>query len=209
MNSNTKAVVGWIGGILGTVISGFVLYYLTRTTPPQPDPAPIANSSPASPPSITIEGRVVDIAASKIIQNALVGLRAGAQSASQATDSNGCYLIEVDGLPDTTPATLTINAAGYPPYSLNKTLAQLRDAGDNELFPPSPDNAGGSSGNTQVSPGAGRAATLGAVTAKNPALRGATTVHIAPAGTAPAQVVTLPPYIRRVDAVKLTKAPGR
>jgi hypothetical protein len=142
---------------------------------------------------------VVDIAASKIIQNALVGLRAGTQTASQATDSNGCYLIEVDGLPDTTPATLTINATGYPPYSLNKTLAELRDAGDNELFPPSPNNAGG-----QPPAGPGRGATLGAVVARNPALRGAVVLNPA-AGGAPKPTVALPPYVRRPDPVKITK----
>jgi hypothetical protein len=210
MSYNTKAVIGWCAGILATVISSVAIYYFTR-------PAPVPPSPPAA---VYVEGRVVDIAASKIIPNAMVGLKAGTQAVSQATDSAGCYLIEVDGLPDTTAATLTIDAPGYPHYSTNSTLAKLRDAGDNELLPPATQNAGGTPANpsgtpanTPVSPGGatinpGRGPTLGAIVAKFPGLRGGADIAPAPAGANPKSTVTLPPYVRRADAVRITKAPA-
>jgi hypothetical protein len=203
MSYNTKAVIGWCAGILATVISSVAIYYLTRPAP-APTPSPAAASTPAPPASIFVEGRVVDTAASKIITNAIVGLQTGGLSVTQPVDSAGSYLIQVDGLPEMTAATLTIDAPGYPRFSANSTLARLSDPGVDNLVassaPPPP--AGG---------GAGRGARgpiLGAVIAKNLAQRGAVVVHPAPVEGAPAQVLTLPPYVRRADPAKITKAPA-
>jgi hypothetical protein len=211
MASTSRAIIGWCAGILATVISSVLIYYFTRPVPPPPVVS-----------SIQIEGRVIDIAKKTLIPNARVSLRAGAISRFQVTDTLGRYGFDISGLPETTEASFAIEAPGYPPYSVNATLAKLRDSEDNELLPPSVDHSSGSpstppsppTGLTAGTPagppaktpeGPGRDATLGAVVAKNPGLRGAVAVTPAPAGTTPKQIVQLPAYVRRTDFVKIAQ----
>jgi hypothetical protein len=209
MASPSKAVIKWAAGILATVISSVLIYYLTTPKPPVPAEA-----------STQIEGRVIDLATRSLVEGARVTLRAGKYSGSQSTDSLGRYGFDVP-LPQTTEATFIIEAAGYPAYSVNGTLKKLSAVEDNQLLhealpgvsastggpastAPSPSPQPGSSAVGGMT-GGGKGALVGALAGHTPAI-----VQPLPRAAASAQVqdnikttAKLAPYIRRSDLVKV------
>ncbi|HEV2135478.1 MAG TPA: hypothetical protein VGR47_14690 [Terracidiphilus sp.] len=105
---SSAKVVGWLGGIAATVISGYLLWYFEqpKPTPPQPPQAAVT----------TFEGMVYSGEAP--VAKALVALdltgNAGANGAiHDLTDDNGAYKIELTGLPPGTGATLSVVAKGF------------------------------------------------------------------------------------------------
>jgi hypothetical protein len=182
MPSSSKAFVAWVAGIAATVISSVVIYYVL----------PHGGQSSSS---IQIEGRVIDLVQKSLIQGARVTLRAGRYSGSQTTDSLGRYGFDVP-LPATTEATLVIEAAGYPPYSVNGTLQRLSQVEDDQLL------------HTAVGPGAIPGAPVGVhvgVGALVGHMRTETQVDKKP----PSELkttVNLAPYVRRPDLVRVGPA---
>lgn len=105
---NSAKVVGWLGGIAATVISGYLLWYFEQ---PKPTPPP-----PPAPAVTTFEGMVYS--GSDPVAKALVGVvltgSAGANGAiHDITDDHGAYKIELTGLPEGTGATLSVAAKGF------------------------------------------------------------------------------------------------
>ena len=110
------SVTKWIAGIVAAVVTAVLIWYIQgKLTPPSP------------PPTITLEGRVVDSTSSKIIHGATVLLKADAFSGEQSTDSEGRYYFLIR--PNQVPVVgqLRIVAQGYQTYDLTNPLSQ----GDN------------------------------------------------------------------------------
>lgn len=105
---SSAKVVGWLGGIAATVISGYLLWYFEQPKPTPPPPPQAAVT--------TFEGMVYSGEAP--VSKALVALEltgsAGANGAiHDLTDENGAYKIELTGLPGGTGAKLSVAAKGY------------------------------------------------------------------------------------------------
>jgi hypothetical protein len=181
MPSSSKAFVAWVAGIAATVISSVAIYYVL----------PHGTQSSGS---IQIEGRVIDLVQRSLIQGARVTLRAGPYSGSQTTDSLGRYGFEVP-LPETTEATLAIEAAGYPAYSVNETLQRLSQVEDDQLL------------HVAVGSGAGPGAPAGGhvgipIGALAGHMRPVTQVDKKPPGALTTNF-NLAPYVRRPDLVRV------
>lgn len=204
--ASSSGVGKWIAGILATVISSVLIYYLTEGHKPPPV-APLE-----------IEGRVVDVSTNSLISGALVRLKTEKFAGEQPTDSEGRYCFVVESLAPTTVATFEIEASGYPRYSINETLQYLSNLEDNKLMhtaanppPPVPGSAppaGGAGsavgGIADGGKGAAIGATIGAVVAKNPkSVLSPSPVMSAPATRPAAVAIQLPRYVRRVDVVHL------
>ncbi len=211
MASSSNAFIKWVAGILATVISSVLIYYLTIPKPPR---------LPES--SIQIEGRVIDLATKSLIEGAHVTLRAGKYSGSQSTDSVGRYGFDVP-LPETTEATFEIVAVGYPRYSVNGTLKKLSEVDDNQLLheavggaspttgsaapaSPSPTPPQGTSATGGLAGGGKGAligAAIGAVVNHGMALPPASSGSPVQGPTNTKTTVVLPPYVRRPDLVRI------
>ena len=72
----------WIAGILATIISGVVVFYVTNR------PTPV---------SVEVAGSVVDASTKTVISDALVRLTVRGRPESQRTDSNGRYYFDIEG----------------------------------------------------------------------------------------------------------------
>jgi hypothetical protein len=118
----------WLSGVAATVVSGFLLWYLTaRQTPaPKPTPAPAA--------TINVEGRVYDIASNKLISGAEVVLVIDQATRNQVSDSGGSYWFVVEGANPSSQASLSIQAAGFQSYSKTATLEQFSQPEDRPLL---------------------------------------------------------------------------
>jgi hypothetical protein len=105
---SSAKIVGWLGGVAATVISGYLLWYFEQ---PKPIPPP-----PLVPAVTTFEGMVYSgdaPVAKALVAVALTG-SAGANGAiHDVTDDNGAYRIELTGLPAGTGATLSVAANGF------------------------------------------------------------------------------------------------
>ncbi len=201
MSSSSNAFIKWVAGILATVISSVLIYYLTRPVPPPPA-------------SIQIEGRVIDLAEKSLIEGAHVTLRAGKYSGLQLTDSLGRYGFDVP-LPETTEATFVIEAAGYPRYSVNGTLKKLSEVEDSQLLHDVIGGANASSGNASAAPpnpgpqqggaaigglaGGGKGAAIGALVGH----AASASKPLAQGGEKTTATAKLAPYVRRPDLVRI------
>lgn len=105
---SSAKVVGWLGGIAATVISGYLLWYFEQPKPTQP---------PTALPAVTtFEGMVYsgDAPVAKALVAVDLTGSAGANGAiHDVTDDNGAYKIELTGLPQGTGATLSVAAKGF------------------------------------------------------------------------------------------------
>jgi hypothetical protein len=111
----------WFAGILGPIIIGVAIFYLTKTpTPPPPPP----------PPAVTVfEGMVYS--GSAPVPRALVavdlkgtGLTNG--PVHDLTDPNGSYRFDFTGLPKDAGATLSVTASGYQNSSAQSLASPLQ-----------------------------------------------------------------------------------
>ena len=124
---------GWLGGILATVISGWLVWYLTTRTPP---PAP----TPTPPQTTTFEGMVINKLAVAPLPNAIVAVEiAGAASSGpfhDVTDEHGAYRLNFTGLDKPSGVTITVEAKGFQqakPALLASITSENRQ--DFELLP--------------------------------------------------------------------------
>ncbi len=105
---SSAKIVGWLGGIAATVISGYLLWYFEQPKPePPPSLAPVVT---------TFEGMVYsgDAPVAKAMVAVDLTGSAGANGAiHDITDDNGAYKIELTGLPEGTGATLSVAAKGF------------------------------------------------------------------------------------------------
>jgi hypothetical protein len=98
------------------VIPAVLIYWLTQGLPDwfSKKPAdPVATQS--------IDGRVIDGAAQRLLAGAAVLLELGGVTTSDTTDSLGRYLFVAKAVPPAA-AVLTVRAAGYRLYSLNLAI---------------------------------------------------------------------------------------
>lgn len=196
--ASSSALGKWIGGILATVISSVLIYYLTQGQKPLPAPP------------IEIEGRVVDISTNALIPGALVRLNADKFTGSQHTDTEGRYCFVVESLAPTTAATFEIEASGYPRFSINETLQYLSNLEDSHLMrasaespkPSEPPKTPGGGGAAAGGPaGGGKGAAIGALVGSKAAA--AAPARPAPVTSPSPSMVSLPRYTRRADPVRI------
>jgi hypothetical protein len=124
--------VVWLGGILATVISGWLIWYFTRPPIPPPPPPPPATT--------TFEGMVINEAAVAPLPNAIVAVEiAGAATSGpfhDVTDEHGAYRLNFTGLDKPSGVTITVEAKGFQqarPASLTSITSDNRQ--DFELLP--------------------------------------------------------------------------
>src|SRR5262245_22679958 len=95
-----KKFLGWLGGILATIIGGYVLFYLTRT-----------------PEKMTVEGMVIDSSLNVPVPSAMVSVEITSVPNNgpfhDPTDSNGAYGLELTGLSKRANVILRVAAAGF------------------------------------------------------------------------------------------------
>jgi len=108
---------------LGALVAALVLFageqYIQHHYWPDPDG------------NIPIAGRVVDAAGTKAIENAVVQLTVGSVHEGQNTDSEGRYAFSLQGFDRNTAASISIEAQGYKPLSVNLILNSMTE--DKEL----------------------------------------------------------------------------
>lgn len=98
----------WLAGIVGSIIVGCAIFYLTRPKPVLPPPPPPAVT--------TFEGLIYSGGApvpKAMVAVNLTGDPASNGAAHNFTDDNGSYRIDFTGLPSGTGATLQVTATGY------------------------------------------------------------------------------------------------
>jgi hypothetical protein len=106
----------WIAGILATIISGVVVFYVTNR------PTPV---------SVEVAGSVVDASTKTVISDALVRLTVRGRPESQRTDSNGRYYFDIEGGNIADSASLLVDATDYKQYSINGSLQSLDNQSPN------------------------------------------------------------------------------
>ena len=145
----------------------------------QSQPPAAGDKQPQTPPDvlIPIDGRVIDTAGTRVIENASVDLAIGVMHENQSTDSDGRYAFSLEGFDPQTAASMTISAPGYKPLTANLLLSKMEEAKELKLeaLPPPPGHGG-----------------LGAVV-------GAVYVGHAPAAGGQVKIPAQLAYVRRVD----------
>ena len=134
--------LGWLGGILATVIAGYAVWYFTR-------PAP----------STTFEGMVINGPEVAPLPNAIVSVEiAGAGNSGpfhDVTNEHGAYRLEFTGLGKLTGVTIAVQAKGFQPVkpaSLSSVTSDIHQdfvlipAGTVSPPPPPPPPGGVSGG---------------------------------------------------------------
>lgn len=106
----------WIAGILATIISAVVIYYVLPH--PKPDP-------------VEVSGSVVDGSTKTVISDAQVRLTIRGRPESQRTDTNGRYYFDIEGGNIADSASLLIEATGYNQFSINGSLQSLDNQSPN------------------------------------------------------------------------------
>lgn len=132
----------WLTGIVGSIIVGVAIYYLTRPKPTPPPPPPPATT--------VFEGMVYSGNAplkGAMVALKLTGTGLSAGTVHDFTDANGAYRFDFTGLPADASGSLSATAGGYQD-STSQSLAsplQLDAHLDFPLIavnPPPPTNVG-------------------------------------------------------------------
>ena len=137
--SKPSSLVKWVAtAIAAPIIVALAIYWgqhlIDKSSKPAPQPAP-------QPEIVSINGRVIDPAASKLIDNAVVQLEVQATREQQQTDSEGRFAFSIQGFDPRLAATLSIKAPGYRLWSSNAVLAELGQMQDCNLTPETPSPA--------------------------------------------------------------------
>jgi hypothetical protein len=110
---------------------------------------------------IPIDGRVIDAAGTRVIENASVELAIGPIHESETTDSEGRYAFSLEGFDPQTAASMSIEAQGYKRFTANLLLSSLEDDKEQKLEaqnqPDPPTGLGARVGAVYVGPGGGQA----------------------------------------------------
>jgi hypothetical protein len=129
--------LGWLAGILATVIGGYALWYFTR-------PAP----------TTTFEGMVINGPAVAPLPNAIVSVEiAGAANRGpfhDVTDEHGAYRLVFTGLGKLSGVTIAVQAKGFQsvtPASLSNVASDIHQdfvlIPEGAVSPPPPPPTGG------------------------------------------------------------------
>jgi hypothetical protein len=109
----------WILGILGAVITAVLIFYVEQWITKPPPPPPPTHSF------VSVNGRVIDRAANRLLQNAIVRLRVETFNENQSTDSDGRYAFTLEDFDPKLSGSMQIEASGYKPLSLNLSLQEM------------------------------------------------------------------------------------
>jgi len=116
------------GGIVASVITAVLIYYLTR--PPAP---------PLPKPQFGLNGVVADVDSHNLIRNASVTVALGPNSANQITDSLGRYSVVLLSLSsDAIMGNVEIQATGYRSYKNTVALHPGDNYAEIEIEPDVP-----------------------------------------------------------------------
>jgi hypothetical protein len=109
--------LGWLAGILATVIAGWLIWYLEKPKPPT-----------------TFEGMVIDGALNAPVQNAMVSIEIKSSAPNGGpyhdfTDEHGSYRIDFSDLSKSSSVTFQVSAKGFQepaPASLSIVDTDIR-----------------------------------------------------------------------------------
>ena len=119
--SKSGAVLGWIGGIVASVVSAVLIYHFTQPAPTPTPPSPI--------PTVGLSGVVADAGTHQLVHDAVVTVTLGSNSVQQSTDPSGAYSVVLPGIGTTaTMGTVSTQAVGYSPYT---NTVPLKPSDDN------------------------------------------------------------------------------
>ena len=107
-----KKFGGWLAGVVGSIIVGYAVWYLTIHLPAQST----TTATTTQPAVTTFEGMVYSGSAPVAKAMVMVQLTGSAGvngPVHDITDENGAYRIEFTGLPNTARASLSATATGY------------------------------------------------------------------------------------------------
>ncbi len=113
--------IGWLGGIVATVIAGWLVWYITLPKPTEPD-------------SASFEGMVYDQASNAPVSRATVmfDIRGVPNSGPyhDVTDENGSYKLDLSGLGKSSTVAVSVEANGFAksaPYPFSGVGDNRRD----------------------------------------------------------------------------------
>jgi len=128
--------IGKVGMLILTTVLGVISTYVIwrlEVPPTGLKPTVVFPPQVKVPVQTTVVGTVIDGATNRLITGAKVTLLAKGLSGSQETDSFGGYLFTVEEIEPSTQATLEIEAAGFNPLRLNRTLDEFSHEPDQLL----------------------------------------------------------------------------
>jgi hypothetical protein len=150
-SSSGTSFKGWILGILGAVITAVLIFWAEQQLTQKPAP-PLPSHT-----FVSINGRVIDRAANRLLQNALVELSGKSLKEEQSTDSEGRYAFTLEDFDPRMSGSMMIQAAGYKPLTLNLSLQEMSAIQDQFLDaqPPAPPTGVVAAPNTAAAPSKG------------------------------------------------------
>jgi len=122
---------GFIKGV-GALLAALVLFvaeqYIQHHYWPDTPPQNADKQPPPAPPAIIpIEGRVVDVLGTKVIENAMVDLSVNGLHQDQNTDSEGRYAFSLQGFDGNMAASMSVKAPGYKDETVNLLLSAMSE----------------------------------------------------------------------------------
>lgn len=158
--SSGTSFKGWILGILGAVITAVIIFWVQQQLSQKPAPPPPAHSI------VSVNGRVFDRGAKRLLENAVVRLHLASLQEEQRTDSEGRYAFSVEDFDLRQSGSMQIEAAGYKPLTFNLSLQEMSAMQDQflDVLNPAPPTGAGVAVDGSV--GGGKSAVIGKYVAR-------------------------------------------
>jgi hypothetical protein len=136
--------LGIIGAVLTTVLVFVIEQKLTNKPPDKPTPTPVE--------IVSVNGRVFDSAAKRLLENVAVHVHVSTYDQEQNTDSEGRYAFSLEVFDPRLSGSMEVVAAGYKTLTYNLPLQQMSQMQDVylELTGSLPPTGGSSGGNPVV-----------------------------------------------------------
>jgi hypothetical protein len=138
--------MGIIGAVLTTVLGFVIEQKLTNKPPDKPTPAPVE--------IVSVNGRVFDSAAKRLLENVAVHVHVSTYDQEQNTDSEGRYAFSLEGFDPRLSGSMQVEAAGYKSLTYNLPLQQMSAMQDVYLEltgPAPPTGLGAAAGSVVIS----------------------------------------------------------
>lgn len=127
--SSRGSIKNWILGIVGSVITAVLIFVITQS---------LTKKTPNSPTIVSVNGRVFDNVAKRLLENVVVSLHISSFNEEQSTDSLGRYAFSLEGFDPRLSGSMHVTAPGYKPLTYNLSLQQMSETQDLYLDPLGP-----------------------------------------------------------------------
>jgi hypothetical protein len=142
-NSGTS-YKNWALGIVGAVLTTVLVFVIEQKLTVKP-----TDKSPVTPTEIvSLNGRVYDNAAKRLLENVAVHVHVSTYDQEQNTDSEGRYAFSLEGFDPRLSGSMRVEAAGYKTLTYNLPLKQMSEMQDVylEAIGPAPPTGVGNGG---------------------------------------------------------------